>query len=82
MSATNNVTPAKFRCDFFEASCPSIHEAENGDIVFIGEYVSQGELKTMGIGYRADGESAVRYPREFVEAYFMEYAAKRLANSK
>lgn len=80
MSATNNITPAKFRCGL--GQCPSIHETENGDIIFIGDYVSQGELTTMGIVNRADGESAVRYPREFVEAFFMDYAAKKLANAK
>ena len=76
MSKAHDITPAKFRCGL--GQCPSIHETENGDIVFIGPYVSHGELTNMSVPY-GKGESAVRFPREFIDAYFMEYAAKILA---
>ena len=77
MSTAKNVTPAKFRCDLDEEQCPSIHETENR-IVFVGDYVSDGELKNMDIP-RGTGESAVSYPREFVDAFMVEWAARKLS---
>lgn len=80
MSVVRDITPAKFKC-LASLQCPSIHEHENGDIILIGEYVPQGVLKNMEIGI-GQGEGAIRLSREFVEAFFMEYAAKALANAK
>ena len=76
---TKNITPANFRCSF-EPSRPSIHETENG-IVFVGAFVSDGELKNLGIA-RGVGETALRYPQELVDAFMVEWAAKKLANAK
>lgn len=73
---TRDITPAKFRCGL--GTYPSIHETENG-IVFVGDFVSDGELKNLGIP-RGKGESAVSYPREFVDAFVKECVAKWLAN--
>jgi len=81
MSKANNITPAKFRCAMV-AECPSIHEHESGDIILVGQHVSRGELKNMEITNAGQGEGAIRLSREFIEAYFMEYASKLLANSK
>ena len=80
MSKANNITPAKFRCAMV-AECPSIHEHESGDIILVGQHVSRGELINMEIG-AGQGEGAIRLSPEFIAAYFMEYAAKRLTNAK
>jgi len=79
MTTSKNITPAKFHCGM--GACPSIHETENGDIVFVGPYVSQGELKSMGIQY-GQGESAVSFSLEFIDAYLMEFLAQKVAGSK
>jgi hypothetical protein len=81
MSKANDITPAKFRCAMV-AECPSIHEHESGDIILVGQHVSRGELKNMEIANAGQGEGAIRLSREFMDAYFMEYAAKRLTNAK
>ena len=81
MTIAREVTPANFKCDF-EASCPSIHVTENGDYVYIGNYVSKGELANMAIPKEkmpTDGESAVRFSAAFMDAFFMEYGARKLA---
>ena len=80
MSKANDITPAKFRCAMV-AECPSIHEHESGDIILVGQHVSRGELINMEIG-AGQGEGAIRLSPEFMDAYFMEYAAKRLTNAK
>jgi len=80
MTTAKNVTPAKFRCGLNEEQCPSIHETENGDIVFVGPYVSQGELKNMNIPF-GQGESAVSFSRDFVDAYLLEHLAKKIASA-
>ena len=80
MSKANDITPAKFRCAMV-AECPSIHEHESGDIILVGQHVSRGELINMEIG-AGQGEGAIRLSREFMDAYCMEYAAKRLTNAK
>ena len=77
---TKNITPTKFRCGDVDALCPSIHETENG-IVFVGAFVSDGELTNLGIK-RGVGETALRYPQELVDAFMVEWAAKKLANAK
>jgi len=59
----------------------TVHEID-GDIYFIGDFAPKGVLKTVGIPddkLPKDGQSAVCIPRKFIEAYFMEYAAKILA---
>jgi len=81
MTTSKNVTPAKYRCGLDEEQCPSIHETENGDIVFVGAYVTQGELKSMGIPY-GTGESAVSFSREFVDAYLLEHLQRKIAGGK
>ena len=78
MSKAHDITPAKFRCGL--GQCPSIHETENG-IILIGQHVSRGELTNMEIG-ASQGEGAIRLSRGFLEAFFMEYAAKLLTNTK
>jgi len=80
MTTSKNVTPAKFRC-LASLQCPSIHETENGDIVFVGPYISQGELKSMGIQY-GQGESAVSFSREFIDAYLLEHLQRKIADDK
>ena len=80
MSKAHDITPAKFRCGDMDALCPSIHETENG-IILIGQHVSRGELTNMEIG-ASQGEGAIRLSREFLDAFFMEFAAKQLANAK
>lgn len=77
MSKANDITPAKFRCGL--GQCPSIHETENG-IVFVGAFVSDGELKNLNI-QRGVGETALRYPHELVDAFMVEWAAKKLAGT-
>ena len=79
MSKAHDITPAKFRCGL--AQCPSVHETEAGDIILIGQHVSHGELTNMEIG-ASQGEGAIRLSREFLDAFFMEFAAKQLANAK
>ena len=80
MSKAHNITPAKFRC-VDTLTCPSIHETEGGDIILVGQHVSRGELTNMEIG-AGPGEGAIRLSREFLNAFFMEFAAKQLANAK
>ena len=80
MSKAHDITPAKFRC-MASLQCPSIHETEAGDIVLVGQHVSRGELKNMEIINAGSGEGAIRLSREFIDAYFMEYAAKKLAGA-
>ena len=80
MTTSREVTPANFRCGEF-LSCPSVHVTENGEYVYIGNYVSKGELTGMAIPKEkmpSDGESAVRFSAAFVDAFFLEYAANRL----
>jgi len=81
---TKNITPTKFRCGDVDALCPSIHETEK-DFFLIGTFAPKGVLATIGVPPEklpGPGESAIRYPREFMDAFFMEYAAKKLANAK
>lgn len=80
MSKANDITPAKFRC-MASLQCPSIHEHESGDIILIAQHVSQGELKNMEIK-SGQGEGAIRLSREFIEAYFVDFAAQQLMKVK
>ena len=47
----------------------------------VGAFVSDGELKNLDIP-RGVGETALRYPPELVDAFMVEWAAKKLANAK
>ena len=81
MSKAHDITPAKFRCGDVSPACPSIHETEAGDIVLVGQHVSRGELTNMEIG-ASQGEGAIRLSRGFLEAFFMEFAAKQLTKAQ
>jgi hypothetical protein len=78
---SKNVTPTKCKCSD-RLTCPSIHEHENGGVILIGQHVSRGELVNMEIESVGQGEGAIRLSREFIDAYFMEYAAKKLNEAK
>jgi hypothetical protein len=80
MSKAHDITPAKFRC-LLSQQCPSVHETEAGDFILVGQHVSRGELTNMEIG-ASQGDGAIRLSHGFLEAFFMEYAAKQLANAK
>ena len=82
MTTSRDVTPANFRCGENSPCCPSVHVPESGDYIYIGNYVSKGELTNMAIPKEkmpSDGESAVRFSAAFMDAFFMEYGARKLA---
>ena len=81
MSKANDITPAKFRCAMV-AECPSIHEHESGDLILVGQHVSRGELINMEIANAGQGDGAIRLSRGFLEAFFMEFAAKQLTKAQ
>ena len=80
MSKAHDITPAKFRCGMVQ-TCPSVHETEAGDIVLVGQHVSRGELTNMEVS-AGQGEGAIRLSRGFLEAFFMEFAAKQLTKAQ